>query len=94
MDKVDETFKTDDAEEVTVPDTDMDEKEGGMSKVSIAILLLIVIFVLIPALCILGCFLTVKLYPESKAGENLIKRKEMFDEMMEKRKERKLILAE
>ena len=95
LDKIDETFKPTVVEEVTTPDeTVTEESKGGMSKAGIAILLLFILFILIPALLILACFLAVRFYPSSKAGQNLIKRKEMFKEMMEKRKERKLRLAE
>ena len=81
-------------EEVTVPVEPVTDDKSGMSKTGIAILLLFIVFILIPALLILACFLTVRFYPSSKVGEKLIKRKELFKEMMERRKERKLRLAE
>ena len=65
-----------------------------MSKAGTAFLWLFIIFILLPALLVLAMFLTAKYYPKSQAGENILHRYEMFQEMMAKRKENKMRLAE
>ena len=79
---------------MTVIDTDKDDEEGGMSKAGKAVLWLFIILILIPLLLVLALYLVARYYPKSRAGQNVLHRYEMFKEMMAKRKERKLRLAE
>ena len=80
---------------VTAPDSSANETDKeGMSKAGKAFLWLFILLILIPALLILALYLTARYYPKSAAGQNVLQRYEMFKEMMAKRKERKLRLAE
>ena len=57
-----------------------------MSKAGKAFLWLFILLIIIPALCVLACFLIAKYRPKSVAGENILKRYDMFKDLMEKRR--------
>ena len=65
-----------------------------MSKAGKAILWLSILLILLPCLLVLACFLTAKYRPDSAVGKKVLQRKQLFHDMMAKRREKKLRLAE
>jgi len=91
---VDEVFVDETPEAtVTTPDEKVKEKQG-MSSAAVAFTWLFIIFIIIPLIIVLACFMIVQFFPESKPGQKLTQRHEMFKEMMAKRKERNIRYAE
>ena len=87
LDSIDEVYTVTETVEVTTPDVikdDSSDDEGGMSAAGKTFLWLFIIFIVIPALLVLACYLIVKYRPESPAGKEIQRRYTMYKEMAAK----------